>query len=142
MRLIIPQTKEYDEFFIEWLVNRIRVEILRSISLQKIKVYSVYQQEHKIFKPQGNNTKEIDFVKVMIKGANSFRYKKVKNNWIIYMREDIQYPGYFVNVYSLCKWVSYGVSDLKGYPLLPEILNTIQTKLKWYYTLFLSEYIL
>ena len=138
MRILIPITDEYDDEFILWLLEKIQSEMLQSLNIKKLEPFVKYQANHNVFKPTSSDN-QIDFVKCVIAGIKLLTYRKVKDRWIIYMREDVLYPNYFAKVYSICKFINYGLSDIKGYPIFTDTLNRVSAQITKYYNRFVAE---
>ena len=138
MRILIPITDEYDDEFIFWLLEKIQTEMLQSLNIKKLEPFVKYQTENKIFKPMTSSSK-IDFVNCVIAGIRLFTYKKIKDNWIIYMKENVLYPNHFAKVDSICKFINYGLSDIKGYPVFTDTLNRVSAQITKYYNRFVAE---
>lgn len=142
MRVIIPVTTHYAEDFIQWLIKRIKSKILLRLNLKKLYSATVYQKKFKRFEPYNNTVDPIDFVQVIKQGVSLITYKRVKDNWIIYIPESQVYEGYYASVYTLCKFVDNGCSDLKGYPIFTKTLKGVAANISKYYAQFLQEFVL
>lgn len=142
MRIIIPVTTQYAEDFIEWLIRRIKSNIFLSLDLKKLYTFQTYQKNVKVFKPHNNTKNELDFQSALMTGVKSITYKKVRNNWIIYVPNNIPYKGYYATILSVCKFIDSGNSEVRGYPIFTQIFNGVTTNLSKYYNQFLKEFVL
>lgn len=138
----IPVTTEYAQDFIEWLIGKIQYIILRDIDWKKLKPFSDYQEHTKLFNPMNTHQKKIDFHEVVMLGIQNLSYIQVKDTWIISIKQDISYPGYYARVYDICKFINYGLLQVKGYPIFTEAFNTVNNDLSKYYSMFLAELVL
>ena len=143
MRLIVLENPEYDDNFIEWLLERVKGEIVKSINVKKLRSFDIIQNNLNIFTPRyKSKSLNVDFVKTVFTGVKLLTYKKVKNAWIIYMKEDVVHPYYFATIYSLCKFVNYGRNDIKGYPIFTKAFNRVSAQITKYYKMYLRELLL
>lgn len=140
MRIVIPITENYDEAFIDWLVMQIKSEMISSIVPKKFKPFIAYQQSQQVFKSKQPELEEIDFIRVVLQGIELYSYRKAKTVWIIEMQHDKLHRGYLNKVSSICKFINYGLLDLKGYPIFTNVLNRVSAYLSSYYNRFLLEF--
>ena len=142
MRIIIPVNNQYAEDFIQWLIKKIKSNILLQLDLRKLYPVVAYQKEKKIFKPQANDELPINFESVVKHVVKSITYKKVKDNWIIYIPQNTPYKGYFTTLYALCRFIDKGNSEVKGYPIFSNTFNGVAANISKYYNQFLKMFVL
>ena len=142
MRIIVPSNNQYAEDFIQWLIKKLQSRILLTLDLKKIYPLNKYQKDKKIFKAHSDKSPDIDFHDVLRKGISSITYRQVKDNWIIYIPENISYKGYFTTLYALCRFVDKGNYDISGYSILSKNFNHVAANISKYYNLFLKMFVL
>lgn len=125
MRLIIPKDK-YDYSFVHWLLNIIKYLLLRKLP-QKSLVHF-------------DSMLSVDVKKLFHDGIQALHIKELKDSYIIEIHPSTRFKGTSVTVADLCKMVSYGSLDCKGYTLFGDVFNFVSVHLSEYYDIYLHEY--
>lgn len=142
MRVIIPINNQYAEDFIQWLVKRLKSNILLQLDLRKLYPFIAYQKDKKVFKSYNADEPPINFESVIKHVVKSITYKKVKDNWIIYIPENTPYKGYFTTLYALCRFIDKGNSEVQGYSIFSNNFNGVAANVSKYYNQFLKMFVL
>ena len=85
------------------------------------------------------NNADINMQLAVIRGIQSLRCQVYKNSFVIEVDKSITYPQQFVKVAVLCRFVNYGVSDPKGYPIYDEVFAFVSANLSEYYREYIYE---
>ncbi len=125
MKLIIPKNK-YDYSFVHWLLVIIKYLLLRKLP-QKSLVHF-------------DNMLSVDVKKLFHDGIQALYVKELKDSYVIEIHPSTRFNGTLVTVADLCKMVSYGSLDHKGYTLFGDVFNFVSSHLSEYYDIYLHEY--
>lgn len=118
--------------FINWLVKRIRFEILASIKPDKLLLLAAYFSTE-------YNLKDFDIVSEVGKGCLGLIPEKVGNNFIIHIDKKLKVKDSSILVADLCRFVNFGVSNIEGYPLFTDKFNFVKTHLQQYMSLYIQD---
>lgn len=138
MKLILPSNEYITEDFICWLIIQIKYIILNNINESKLDLFNNYFKEQKFFKPI-NNKQKFDVRKLILLSINNITYRKLNNVYIIEIKNNVTFPGYTVNINTLCRLLNYGNVNIKGYPLYTDSFKTIKANLKTFYGKYVEE---
>ena len=138
MVLAIKRNKYIDDEFIEWLINEIRYEISTTINEKKLDIFNEYVKENNLFEPVNNNSK-FDVKQAINLSLNTLTYRKTNNVYIIEVGKNKLFPGYKVNLETVCKILDSGNTEIKGYPIFSKIFNNIKLNILEYYEKYLDE---
>lgn len=126
MILSIENTEYIDDYFIEWLIDLIRKNLIFKLDFKKIKTAS--------------DKLGFNVINALILFVNNLTYHKTKNVYIIELKNrDILLPGYDIKLNAACKLINYGNNEFKGYPILTQIFNDIRKNIIEYYEEYLYE---
>lgn len=140
MRLVIPYKSEYDKEFLDWLLERVKGEIIKSINVKKLRKFDEIQETLQIFKLKPHMLKQpVDFVQTIFKGIDLLRYKHIKDAYIIYIKPNVVHSYYLATIDSLCKFVNCGRNDIRGYPIFSKTFNRVSAQISKYYKIYLRE---
>lgn len=135
----ITANKHIDDYFIEWLIDRIRFEILGNIDEEQLNNFNSVVNQQQLFKRVDNRNIKFDIRKAIVMSLQNIRYRKIKNVYIIEISSDTIYPHYLVKLSTLCKLLNYGNVNIKGYPIYTEAFTRVKSNLRGYYKQYLME---
>ena len=138
MVLTIERNKYIDDEFIAWLIDKIRYEICTTINENKLDIFNEYVKENNLFQPVNNNSK-FDIKQAIILSLNTLTYRKTNNVYIIEVGKNKLFPGYKVNLETVCKILDSGNTEIKGYPIFSKLFNNIKSNIVEYYEQYLDE---
>lgn len=138
MVLTIKRNKYIDDDFIDWLIDEIRYEIISKINEKKLDIFNKYVEENNLFKPINNHSK-FDIRQALILSLNMLTYRKTNNVYIIEVGKNKIFPGYKVNLETVCKILDSGNTEIKSYPIFSKTFNNIKLNILEYYEKYLDE---
>lgn len=138
MVLTIERNKYIDDDFIDWLIDEMRYEISTKINEKKLDMFNKYIEESNLFEPM-NNSSKFDVKQAIILSLNTLTYRKTNNVYIIEVGKNKLFPGYKVNLETVCKILDSGNTEIKGYPIFSKIFNNIKLNILEYYEKYLDE---
>lgn len=133
MRVIVE--REYGEDFVLYLVERMKILMLKELNWKKITLYSEYVSEVTGVKLSSNN-----LIDAFVSYVNSIDYRVTKTHYVIEARSRKKIKK--IPIALICKLVSYGDLNKGGYPILLVMFNFVQTSLHLFYKRYIQEMIL
>lgn len=142
MRLILPVNSEYDDDFVEWLLNHIRRSILSYINIRKLAVFQDHLESSPLIKSKLGLSEHLPLLTdVVIQSVYLIQYRKVNDRYIIELNPSIRVNGTKAKVAALCRLVNYGGFTLRGYPIYSNVFNHFKTNANRYYKRYLRQFI-
>lgn len=129
MQLSIERTETNVEFS-NWLVTVIKQELIANINPRKLVVFEEYIKESNIFKLSQKTLNNLNLTNILYIFIRTLRKDIFKHNYLYTFNSHIKYDT--VTYYEICKFINYGNSQIKGYPVITNVLSNIQNNLKDY----------
>ena len=125
MKLVIAKSK-YSYSFVYWLLTVVRYQLIRRIP--KKPLFHI------------DALLALNTAKVLHDASQALHIKELQDVYIIEIDPSVRFGKTNVPVASLCKTVSYGSLNHKGYTLFNDVFNFVSTHLSEYYDIYLHEY--
>lgn len=140
MKLVISKTVDYDELFIEWLVEEIKFELMKLLDSRKLRNMIEYIDSNDAIRDK-LGILNIDSVGSIITASiDEIVYTELKSAYIIQVNPAAKIIGVNIPLASLCRMVNYGFMDVKGYPLFTTVFNRVKSNLSRYYAIYFNRY--
>ena len=122
MTFTIQQTVDIDDYFIEWLLDIIKIQCQT-----EIKPYKLIKLNDRIINSEQFDvaSKSFNLYKEMQRVVRSLRYRKVKNCYVIYVPSNIYVSNTNIPLSRLSRFVCYGDLQVKGYPILSDTIQRV-----------------
>ena len=125
MRLVLSKS-QYSYSFVYWLLAIIRYQLIRRIPKKPLRHIDALLS--------------VNTAKVLHDASKALHIKELKDAYVIEINPSVRYKGTNMTLASLCKTVSYGSLEHKGYTLFNDVFNFVSAHLSEYYDIFISEY--
>lgn len=121
MTFIIESNDLYDKYFIEWLIEKLKTELVSIVDFDKL----------------NNFSKDINFVKVFLLSLNNIRFIHIKGHWKIFIDNNVMYKKQ--RLCMLCRFIDSGNLNHNPYPIYSKAVNRVTTNLSSYYKEYMEE---
>ena len=122
MTFTIQQTVDIDDYFIEWLLDIIKIQCQTAIKPHKLTRLNdriVNSEQFDV------TSKSFNLYKEMQRVVRSLRYRKVKDCYVIYIPSNIYISNTSIPLSRLSRFVCYGDLQVKGYPILSDTIQRV-----------------
>lgn len=121
MTFIIESNDLYDRYFIEWLIEKLKAELISIVDFDKLNKFS----------------KDINFVKVFLMSLNNIKFIPIKGHWKIFIDNNVTYNKQ--RLCMLCRFIDNGNLNHDPYPIYSKAVNRVTTNLSSYYKEYMEE---
>ena len=123
--------------FINFLMFKLRLLILKKLNRKKLKLIDEYVNEKELFEKSNKNSK----IKFNSYYAIHFAVRNIvcinlRGKFIIKLKENINLPGFNTPILEICKFIDYGNYEFEGYPIFTNAFMNIRNNIVDYYKIY------
>lgn len=126
MNILIPKEQIEDEGFIKYLISLIPIILSSKLSVGKILSFDKKVNSLSLYK------NKFDSKFILTTSSKTMTYKKDVDGYRILVKPNFLVTSYGQNLDTLCNFVTYGNTQINGYPIFLEIEKDIITNLSKY----------
>ena len=123
--MFVLDNQYVDNYFIDWLLDVITMQCQAAIQPRKLEKLSKHIVANNILNLTQSQQANFNLYREMLKVSRSLRWRKVKDYYIIYVPHNVFVSGTNIPLSRLSRFVSYGDLNVKGYPILSEIIQGV-----------------
>lgn len=132
MKLHLVNDKRFDEPFIKFLIQKIKIEIMGNCNLQKLQPFGEMLEKLNI---------KVQPIIIVQKGVQAITYREINNSkekgYDIFIDENVMLGGTKFKLISLIKLLDKGNTELRGYPIFSQAFEKVGNELASQYNLYL-----
>lgn len=122
MTFTIQVTADIDDYFIEWLLDVIKIRCQAAIKPHKLRRLNNYIKTSGLF---DSNLLNVDLYREMQRIIRHLKYRKAKDCYLIYVPSNIFITNTSIPISKLSRFVCYGDLTIRGYPILSEVIQGV-----------------
>lgn len=132
MKLHLVNDKRFDEPFIKFLIQKIKIDIMGNCNLQKLQPFGEMLEKLDI---------KVQPIIIVQKGVQAITYREINNSkekgYDIFIDENVMLGGTKFKLISLIKLLDKGNTELRGYPIFSQAFERVGNELDSQYNLYL-----
>ena len=140
MTFSIDKNIDFNDDFVEWLLEHIRYKLLSYIKPRKLQRLKQHIINDNPFELSLKELNALNIDSVLIYGIKHLRYKEVKSHYIFYIDANLIVKNTNnLKVSTLCKLINYGDLKVRGYPIFSNTFKFVAANVTRYYAQYIEQ---
>lgn len=123
--------------FCEWLIEEIRKIIISNLRVSSLNIFNNYLKQVPVLQFI-DGIRPINVKHIFLTGLYNLTYNRRGDNYVIFIDPNVKLPNTNNRLIDLMRFITYGNSTIKGYPILNKEFNKIADNLEYFYKKYLK----